>query len=332
MNVLDNAIKNRDFKNIYLIFGEEKYLKNLYEKKMTDTLVPVELKAMNFDILEGKTTDVSKIQDIADTMPFMNDYRLLIIKNSQLFYEGRKLETEKLIKYLENIPKTTVIIFFEDNVDKRLKIFKEIKKIGDICEFSNLNESELCKYIFDFLEKNNKKIDNETAIFFIRNIGTSLEIINNELEKLINYKSSEKITKDDINEICTKSIETKIFELIDAMGNKNSEIAIEIYKNLLLNKTSPFLILAMISRQFRILLQVKYLYKKNESILGIAKALQLREFIIKDALKQGRNFTIKILLEAINECLEIDNKIKTGILQDEMAIELLIIKYSIKKD
>ena len=84
----------------------------------------------------------------------------------------------------------------------------------------------------------------------------------------------------------------------------------------------------MISRQFRIILQTKYLYNKNYSINNIASELELRDFIVKEAIKQSKNFSIKILLQAINECLEIDNNIKTGKIIDEVAIELLIIKYS----
>ena len=156
-----------------------------------------------------------------------------------------------------------------------------------------------------------------------------MEILLNEINKLISFKSSgTKITINDIDNICTKSIESKIFDLINFMSNKDMDNAIKIYKNLIVNKTSPFVILNMISRQFRIILQTKYLYNKNYSINNIASELELRDFIVKEAIKQSKNFSIKILLQAINECLEIDNNIKTGKIIDEVAIELLIIKYS----
>ncbi len=156
-----------------------------------------------------------------------------------------------------------------------------------------------------------------------------MEILLNEINKLISFKgSSTKITINDIDNICTKSIESKIFDLINFMSNKDMDNAIKIYKNLIVNKTSPFVILNMISRQFRIILQTKYLYNKNYSINNIVSELELRDFIVKEAIKQSKNFSIKILLQAINECLEIDNNIKTGKIIDEIAIELLIIKYS----
>lgn len=328
MQILDNDIKEKIFKNVYLIFGEEKYLKEKYEKKMTDAIVSESTKMMNFDILDGKTMEVARIKEICNTLPFMNEYRLLIVKDSQLFAEGRKNETEKLTDYIANIPKTTIILFFEEKVDKRLKIFKEIKKIGEICEFNPLNEKELSEWILSIVQEKDKKISMDTVIYLIRNVGGNMDILYNEVNKLINYKKEAQITKQDIDNICTKSIESRVFDLVDAIGNKKIEQAIGIYKNLIFNKTAPFMILSMIARQFRIILQVKYLEKKDGNIQNIARELGIRDFIVRQALAQSKNFTNKVLLEAINECLETDNKAKTGIIQDELGVEMIIIKYS----
>lgn len=325
---LDNTIKNKSFKNLYLFFGKEDFLKNLYEKKIINAVLLQQNKQMNLDIIEDKNFEVSKIIEISDTLPFMSEYRLLIIKNSNIFFENKKNETEKLLKYFKNIPNSTIIIFFEENIDKRLKIFKEFQNFGDVFEFNNFDEYQLTDWIKNFLQNYNKKMNKNEVIYFIQCVGNDLFFINSELMKLINYSSNELISKNDIDEICSKSIEMNVFNLISAMGNKNVSLAMSIYENLIYNKVSPFLILSMISRQFRILLQVKYLLKKNEHIKSISKQLNLKEFIVRDAILQSKNFTIKSLLLAINECLDIDFKIKTGILQDELAIQIIINKYS----
>lgn len=328
MQILDNAIINREFKNIYLIFGEEYYLKNLYEKKLVDAIVSEETKMMNFNLLEEKSISVDKIEEISNTLPFMNDYRLLLIKDSKLFIEGKKAETDKLLKYINNIPNTTIIIFVEEKVDKKFKIFKEIKKLGEVCEFNSLSEQDLTKWILNKLSESSKKMSLETCIYLIRNVGGNMEVISNELEKLINFKNEQEITKKDIDEICTKSIESRIFDLVSAIGNKDTNKALTLYKALIFNKTSPFMILSMIARQFRIILQVKYLDKQNKNIMEISNNLGLRDFIVKEALKQSKNFkSFKILLNAINDCVETDNKCKIGLLKDDLAIEMLIVKY-----
>lgn len=329
MKTLENHIKNKTFSNIYVIFGEEEYLKNIYEKKLISNIVDENFKMMNFDIFEGKNVNISKIIDACDTMPFMSDYRVVILKNTGLIYDGKKDDTIKLENYLHILPKTTILIFIEEKIDKKLKIFKTISNIGTFHKIDILSENELVNWILNVFKDNNKNISAKEAIYIIRNIGFNMEILLNEINKLISFKgSSTKITINDIDNICTKSIESKIFDLINFMSNKDMDNAIKIYKNLIVNKTSPFVILNMISRQFRIILQTKYLYNKNYSINNIASELELRDFIVKEAIKQSKNFSIKILLQAINECLEIDNNIKTGKIIDEIAIELLIIKYS----
>lgn len=329
MKTLENHIKNKTFSNIYVIFGEEEYLKNIYEKKLISNIVDENFKMMNFDIFEGKNVSISKIIDACDTMPFMSDYRVVILKNTGLIYDAKKDDTNKLENYLHILPKTTILIFIEEKIDKKLKIFKTISNIGTFHKIDILSENELVNWILSIFKDNNKNISTKEALYIIRNIGFNMEILLNEINKLISFKSSgTKITINDIDNICTKSIESKIFDLINFMSNKDMDNAIKIYKNLIVNKTSPFVILNMISRQFRIILQTKYLYNKNYSINNIASELELRDFIVKEAIKQSKNFSIKILLQAINECLEIDNNIKTGKIIDEIAIELLIIKYS----
>lgn len=329
MKVLENHIKDKTFSNIYLIFGEEHYLKNIYEKNLISNIISDDLKMMNFDIFEGKNTSISQIIDACDTMPMMSQYRVVVLKNTGLIVEGRKDDSSKLEKYLSTLPKSTILIFIEEKIDKKLKIFKTISNIGSIHQMSIPSENELISWILNIFKENNKSISTKEAIYMIRNIGFNMEILSNEINKLISFKkNSEKITINDIDSICTKSVESKIFDLINFMANKNMESAISTYKNLLTNKTSPFVVLNMIARQFRIILQTKYLYNKSYNINSIASELGLRDFMVKEALNQSKNFSIKILLQALNDCLNTDESIKTGKMTDELAVELLIIKYT----
>lgn len=329
MKNIDKHLQNKNFLNLYLIFGNEDFLKKSYEKKFLDLIVLPETKLMNFDFFEGKNVTAETIINTADTIPFMAENRLIIVKNSGLFFEGRKAETEKLCSYISKIPKTTIIVFFEESVDKRLKVFKELQKNGYATEINYLGEAELSNWVSNVFKENKKKIDTATIVYLIRFVGYEMELIFNEVNKLLDYKKDEEfILKEDIDKICTKSLETTIFELVDAIGNKNSQLAINLYNNLIFNKTSPFMILNMISRQFRLILQTKYLAKLGFNNSEIATELSSRDFIIKRCLSQSKNFTNKILLNAIDDFLKTDVKIKTGEIDDVMGVELLVIKYS----
>jgi DNA polymerase-3 subunit delta len=117
--------------------------------------------------------------------------------------------------------------------------------------------------------------------------------------------------------------------MVAAIGNKNAEKALDIYNNMLLAKESPFGINKMIARQFRLILQCKYVaVKKKYNNAQIANELGLREFIVRDCMAQSKNFDIKLLINAIKDCAQTDTNIKKGLITDELGVELLIIKYS----
>ncbi len=328
MKILESHIKNKSFSNIYLIYGEEIYLKNIYEKRLIDSIVDESLKMMNFDIFEGKNINIQGVIDACNTLPFMNEHRLVILKNTSLIYDAKKDDIATLEKYINDLPKTTILIFIEEKIDKKLKIFKTISKIGSVHQMDIQSEESLVKWIINVCNKNNKAISSKEAIYMIRNIGSNMEILLNEINKLISFTNEKTITIKDIDSICTKSVESKIFDLINSIANKNVERALAMYKNLIFNKTSPFMVLNLIYRQFKIILQTKHLQEKGHSISAIASSLSLRDFMIKEAISQGKNFSKETVLNALKECQEIDNNIKTGKIQDELAIELLIIKYA----
>ena len=328
MKILESHIKNKSFSNIYLIYGEEIYLKNIYEKRLIDSIVDESLKMMNFDTFEGKNINIQGVIDACNTLPFMNEHRLVILKNTSLIYDAKKDDIATLEKYINNLPKTTILIFIEEKIDKKLKIFKTISKIGSVHQMDIQSEESLVKWIINVCNKNNKAISSKEAIYMIRNIGSNMEILLNEINKLISFANEKTITIKDIDSICTKTVESKIFDLINSIANKNVERALSMYKNLIFNKTSPFMVLNLIYRQFKIILQTKHLQEKGHSISAIASSLSLRDFMIKEAISQGKNFSKETVLNALKECQEIDNNIKTGKIQDELAIELLIIKYA----
>lgn len=328
MNKLKEELKNGKLQNIYLLYGEEEYLKKVYEKKITDKAVSSDMRNMNFDIFDGKDFNSQKIIDAAQTAPFFNDFRLIEVKNSELFVKGRKDESEKIAEFIEKIPDSTILLFIESKVDKRSKIFKTVEKYGKTAYFQPLSENEIIKWIKKIFLDSGKNISNSDIVYFLRTVGSDMETIFAESEKLISYCDSESISASHIDNICIKSVESGIFDLVAAIGNKNSARAIEIYLNLIAAKQAPLMILTMIARQFRLLLQTKYLSEKGMYSEEIAKTLGARNFIIKECLLQSKNFKKRFLLSAVNECLKTDIDIKTGIMDEKIAVEILIVKYS----
>ena len=163
MKTIDQDIKNGQFKNIYLLYGNEAYLKKQYKDKLKSALIS-DGDTMNFSAYEGKSINPKEIIDLAETMPFFADRRVILIENSGFL----KNACEDLAVYLsEGAAETTCFLFVEEEVDKRNKLYKTIHKIGRAVEFGTQNEDLLVRWIVGRLKKENKNITREVLHLFM---------------------------------------------------------------------------------------------------------------------------------------------------------------------
>lgn len=326
MKQIEKDIESREFKKVYLIFGEEDYLVKKYTELLKNNIVDEENSMMNIDVFEGNNCDVNNIIAAGDTAPFFSDYRLVIVSNSGLFKEGRKADTALMAEAVKNIPDGCVYLFTNEKADKRNSLYKTVKKTGYCCEINYQDSKALIEWI---KKESGNRLDNNTASYFVRNIGNSMKHLSVELDKLLAYAGDEKITSEDIDIACSKSAEVNIFNMVGAIGSKNTEKALEIYNNMIFEGEEPIGILAMIARQFRLMLQCKYLQSKNNfNARQIAAELKMRDFVVTGCLNQAKNFKLTVLMKGIEDCAKCDTDIKSGIIAPKLGVELIILKYS----
>lgn len=324
MSIIDEDIKNGKLNHIYLIYGAESFLRKQYKERLKKALSPDD-DSMNYSYFEGKDMAVGEIIDLAETMPFLSDRRTIIMENSPFF----KGEGEKLAEYLSEIPDTTYLVFVEENVDKRSKLYKSIQKNGCVVEAAGLSEDKIITWILGILKRDNKKITQNTMQYLLDKIGTDMENIRQEVEKLICYcNDREVITNEDIDAVCTTQISNQIFEMLDAMANKRQKTALQLYYNLLALKEPPMRILFLIGRQFNLLLQARMLKQKGYGDRVIAEKIGVPPFAATKYLNQASKFKLDDLKNAVSECVEADEAVKNGTRNDRLSVELLIIKYS----
>ncbi len=325
MQTIIKHIASKTLVPVYLLYGEA-YLVKLYEKKLCDAVTQ---NYVNIDVLEDEAL---KLIDIATTLSFFDEKRVIIVRNSGLFSLNKKSESDNnnIINFLNNNTSTLdscTIIFNEISVDKRSKLFKAISKVGYCCEFKMPSEHQLAIWCKKKFINANISIENESIIHLLRTVEYNMETIEGETQKLISFAQTVKqISKEDINNLCVKSLETKIFDLVDAVSTKKPAAALEIFNNLVQMKESPLMIVSMIARQFRLILQCKILAEQNQDA---ASTLGIRSFVANECIKQGKIYDIKTLIGAIKDCLITDVNIKTGKINDRTAVETLIMKYSI---
>ncbi|MGL5436480.1 MAG: DNA polymerase III subunit delta [Lachnospiraceae bacterium] len=321
MQTLNQDMKERTFKPVYLIFGEERYLKSNYKNRMKEAVIGDD--TMNYSYFEGKGLDVNEVIRLADTMPFFTERRLILIENSGFF----KGSADKLVDYLPDLPDTTCMIFVESEIDKRSKMFKKVKSIGYAAEMVRQNTTQLSKWAGAILAKDGRKITGRTMELLLSMTGDDMENIRMELEKLVSYTMGRDVITDaDVQAVCTVRVTNKIFDMVAAIVNRQPEKAIDLYEDLLTLKEPPMRILFLIARQFNQLLQVKELMAKGLDKGTIASRLKMQPFVAGKIMPQARQFSKEQILSYVNLCVDTEEAVKRGRLQDRLAVELLITK------
>lgn len=324
MEQLLQDLKQETYKNVYLLCGEEAYLRNQYKKRLRDALV-TDGDTMNYSYYEGKDINPRAVIDMAETLPFFTDRRVLMVENSGFF----KNKCDELADYVASIPESTCFIFVETEIDKRSRFYKEVKKYGRVVEFGTQKEDTLIKWILGILKKENRNITKETLQTFLVKTGSDMQMIKNELDKLVAYtEGRDVITTDDVEQVCITQTTNKIFEMINAIAEGNQKKALEFYEDLLSLKEPPMRILFLIARQFNQLYQVKLLEKEGLPSSEIAKQAGIVPFAMKKYQAQAKNFTEGELRIAVEECVASEEAVKTGNMNDRLSVELLILKYS----
>ena len=323
MQRLTQDIKSGQFNQIYLLYGAEAYLRKQYRDRLKNAIIGDD--NMNYHYYEGKDISIGEVIDQAETLPFFAEKRLIILENSGFFKSGG----EQLAEYLSAPSDTTFFLFVETEVDKRSRLYKAASSKGCAVEFAIQDENTLKKWILGMVKKENKKISESALNFLLEKTGTDMENIRKETEKLFCYcMDKDAITEADIEEICTKRIGNHIFDMVSAIADKKQKQALELYYELLAQKEPPMRILFLIARQFNLLLQVKELKGKGYQNKAIGEKVGLPGFIAGKYVVQASRFKTREIRDAVEACVAAEEAIKTGRLNDNMSVEMLIIQYS----
>ena len=317
-------IKEQKYQNLYLFYGKEKYLVAQTRDKLKEALIPSG-DTMNYSYFEGKKTDIPEILELIQTMPFFNDYRLLVLDQTEL---GKK-SNDDFLNALKEMPETTILLIIEDDVDKRSKIYKYINKEGCAVSFETPKEKDLVLWVAQMLKKEQKKMTQKDIQLFLYKTGQDMFTIKNELEKLISYtKGREVIGAEDLEALTTAQTTNQIFVMLEAIAKKQRDTVLKLDYDLIELKESPFGILALLVRQCNQLLQTQSLLKAGKSQGEMAKELKVPPFVAGKLKQQVRLFKREELYEMIKKCAATDEGIKTGKITDRIGVELLLVEFS----
>ena len=325
MKVINEHIQSNDFKQVYLIYGEEAYLRKQYRDKLRAAVAGDD--TMNYAYFEGTKTDIKEVLDIGNTLPFFAERRLIIIENSGFF----KSSNETLADYIRNIPDYLIMVFVEEEIDKRNKVYKAVNDIGYVSEMKPQTPAVLGKWIAGMLKAEGKCIDKPAVELLLTKTGASMEMIRTELDKLVSYcMEQEQITAQDIEDVCTTQTVSRIFDMITAIATKKQQQALALYYDLLTLKEPPMRILYLMTRQFNGILQVKEEMAGGHGNAEIARNMGVAPFIVGKYMTQAKYFETVQIREALEDFADVEERVKMGRLQDKTGVELMIVKYSRK--
>ena len=280
---------------------------------------------MNFAKYDGQNVSVGELIDLAETLPFFAERRVILVTDSGFF----KSSEEQLALYFAEIQDTTCMIFVESEVDKRSKTYKAAVKAGSAVDFSMPDERMLTSWMMARVKQAGKTMTQEAWTEFFDRTNDSMDHMNLEMEKLLSYiYDKDSITLADVEAICTKQMHSKVFDMISFIASKNLPKVLELYHDMLAAKEPPIRILALIIRQFDQMYLMKDMASQGMNVSTIASKLGSRDFIVRKNLGLARNFTMEQIRALLEDAADLDERAKTGRINDRMAVELLMVQYS----
>lgn len=310
---------------VYLLYGEDNYLKNEFVKKAKKSFGELQLGINYIQIDESNVNNV--ISDI-ETPAFGYERKMIIVKNANLMQKKNAI-SDKLSEYLNDADKQILdsieLIIVEDSVEKNA-LFNTISKIGIIKEFNEQKISQLITKVKSISAAYGVQIQENVAQYFIECTGTNMEDIINEIRKLIEYAGKGgTIKKEDIDSLTIKKSESVIFDLTDNLGKKNIHEAINVLHDLIYAKEPVQKILVMLYNHFKKLYIVQLSNGQN-----VAQNLKLKPnqtFLVSKYQNQAKFFTQDEIRNLLNEFMYIDEASKSGNLDINVGLESVLCRY-----
>lgn len=319
---------------IYYFYGEEKLLLEQSIKALKEKLLPAGLEDFNFDRYAGDKVTPRQIAEMAMNLPFMAERRLLVIDSPLSFLSIPKSDKEgqeslrQLLQYLEQPnPQCCLILRGESSLNKTGEINKCLQEKAVLVEFATVKGKALESWIVDYLSQNGQTIQREAVEYLSAMNSFDLEIMEKELDKLSLFTQGQgEITKQQVVDIVTRTIEANIFDLSDHLGHKRGREALQVLQNMLTLGEPPLKILAILVKHIQNLLLVKDYQGQGMNDSQIKEKTKLHPYVIKKSAGQAKRFTVHQLITALGMLLEAEVELKSTATPADEVLERFVLE------
>ena len=318
-------LESNTLPSVLLFEGEDAWLMQAALNTLRKALLPEGLEEINETRLETPETDA--LIAAVETLPFMSDRRLVLIRDYPALV-GRAEPDDRLLTYLPRVPETTVLLFLcAQKADARKKLYTLIKKSGGIVDFSSMKGRELTTFVTNAFRERGKECDERTAEHLIFLCGSDAARLLTEIEKIASLRSGEKdVQPQDVDALAVPSVESKVFQMIDAVVAGQDARAFSLLQAQLLSGESRVGILSMLLRQFRLMQHIKIMQYEKKRESEILAALGMSSYIGGQYIRQASSWSNQQVRLAVHLCLNTDYQIKSGQLNQEGALESVMLQ------
>lgn len=316
---------------VIVIFGDEQFLIESFIQSIVDerlSEVEKEDQLITYDMEEQPVSDA--ILEV-ETFPFFGGNKVVVCEASY-FLTGKKVKSsvehdlDWLVQYVEQPVdfSTLMIVVPYEKLDERKKVVKALKKQGEFIECKTIVERDLGQWFQYFKQQYQIDFSKRIEERLIQEVGTSLQLLEKEIEKLSLFQVSGAISDNDAKALISHSAKASSFTLVDAVMSRDLSLAINTYKDLVRLNEEEIGLLALLSSQIRTIYQVKTLLGKGYSQKQIAQQIKVHPYVVKMSETRAKRFNLEQLYRALDLCAETDHAIKQGKMEKRLAFEMLL--------
>ncbi len=309
---------------IYLFQGPERFLIEEALEHVKKTLIQADAADFNFNKFSAKDVEIGMVLDQAQTMPFLSKHRLIVLTDA---HELPAATQKVLLPYLGDPNPTTCLILTAEKLDSRTKFAQTLKKQAETVQFWKLFENDVPRWITTRAKQHGYGMSTQTARELMEFVGNDLRQLENELKKIIAYTSTKEITSQIVQQVVGDIRERDVFELVDAVGKGHTIEALRILNQLLIEGEQPLKILAMITRQFRLLWRLKatLVEHKDAAPKQLASQVGVSPRNVEQLQRQVRRFSQVQLKNGMRRLYTVDRALKSSAGSPKILLEDVVV-------
>lgn len=334
-------IKEGNIPRLVLLCGKEDYLIRFYAASLIKKYVSEACKPIDLVTLEGDALTLDKVKESLETVSLMSERKVVFLPDftpaaGKALKGFGEADVKGLIDYFKDIPEGALLLIaapeIDENKSKKNKVRTAVEKHGKVYDFEPLNEGQLANFIEKrfrtagrtYTPSVVKMIMSESG-YGNKAIDYSLYNLENDLRKIIAHCDRDgRITTDDVKDVLASNPENNVFAMLDAIGRNRKDEAFRLLHNLLQSGTPVFNLLRLITGQLELILSVKEMREDGLTLAQMQKKLGVHQFRVKKAMAMTGQYSMTDLRAALCAAYEVDENIKTGLLDGQLALEYFI--------